>query len=316
MRPVVGLIVLVGAHAAVAAPSTAAIVGLAAGYGHTCALHVDGSVSCWGDNENGQLGDGTTRSSATPVRVLGLDDASEITAHALRTCARRRNDSVVCWGAEQRANAPVPKPIRIDVYDDVLQVAGPCFRTMTSAACLDVHNTPQPLSGAGDIIDIAAREYYSGCVVHRSGTVGCWFNPMVVRDIPGIRDAVEVAQVSTVACARTKAGVVVCWSWGHDVVQSGGASKVVELAPKVARVTTPPAERFVYGDREICWLSRRDVWCIGEDRRGAVLRPPLRAATLLAFDHEHGCVARGPRDVACWAQDGQVERLRWGSAQQ
>jgi hypothetical protein len=46
-----------------------------------------------------------------------------------------------------------------------------------------------------------------------------------------------------------------------------------------------------------------------------VLRPQLRAATLLTFDHEHGCLARGPRDVACWAKDSQIDRLRWGSAQ-
>ena len=40
---------------------------------HACALHQDGSVSCWGGNELGQLGDGTRDNGLTPRRVNELD---------------------------------------------------------------------------------------------------------------------------------------------------------------------------------------------------------------------------------------------------
>ena len=36
---------------------------------HTCALLKDGSIECSGDNEWGELGDGTTTTSLVPVRV-------------------------------------------------------------------------------------------------------------------------------------------------------------------------------------------------------------------------------------------------------
>lgn len=50
----------------------AGAVALASGHAHDCALLVDGRVVCWGRNTSGQLGDGTTTSSPTPVEVIGL----------------------------------------------------------------------------------------------------------------------------------------------------------------------------------------------------------------------------------------------------
>jgi alpha-tubulin suppressor-like RCC1 family protein len=48
------------------------IVAIAAGNFHSVAVTDDGSVWAWGDNSSGQLGDGTTTSRVTPVRVIGL----------------------------------------------------------------------------------------------------------------------------------------------------------------------------------------------------------------------------------------------------
>ncbi len=53
---------------------------ITAGYRHTCAVLSGGSVQCWGDNEFGQLGDGSTTNSSTPVTVSGITNATAVAA--------------------------------------------------------------------------------------------------------------------------------------------------------------------------------------------------------------------------------------------
>ncbi|MCL4186307.1 MAG: hypothetical protein KJZ85_01770 [Rhodobacteraceae bacterium] len=66
---------------------------------HSCALRSSGRVACWGYNLVGQLGDGTNTSRLTPVEVLGLTDATQVTTSLFRhTCALRADGRVLCWG--------------------------------------------------------------------------------------------------------------------------------------------------------------------------------------------------------------------------
>jgi alpha-tubulin suppressor-like RCC1 family protein len=74
------------------------VVSLALGEAHTCYLRADGLIGCWGNNSYGQLGNGSTTQSSSPVTVTGLTDATQIVASGNSTCAVKADTSVVCWG--------------------------------------------------------------------------------------------------------------------------------------------------------------------------------------------------------------------------
>jgi len=66
---------------------------------HSCALMETGSLKCWGWNQFGQLGDGTTANRLTPVNVAGLGSTVKaVSAGGYHTCALLNDGGVRCWG--------------------------------------------------------------------------------------------------------------------------------------------------------------------------------------------------------------------------
>ena len=67
--------------------------------GHTCALTGTGDAYCWGENERGQVGDGTTADRLAPTAVVGGLIFTSIDAGFRHTCGRDNTGALYCWGS-------------------------------------------------------------------------------------------------------------------------------------------------------------------------------------------------------------------------
>jgi alpha-tubulin suppressor-like RCC1 family protein len=98
-------------------PNLTDVTAISAGRRHSLALLGDGTVRAWGENDMGQVGDGTTIDRDAPVSVRGVRNAVAISAGARFSAALLADGTVMMWGAfggwafaNRGGRPPVPTP--------------------------------------------------------------------------------------------------------------------------------------------------------------------------------------------------------------
>ncbi|MBK9926400.1 MAG: DUF11 domain-containing protein [Anaerolineales bacterium] len=132
---------------------TSGVKKVSAGWSHTCALLTSGGVKCWGNNYNGQLGNGSNGNQNTPVDVSGLSsNVAVISTGYSHTCAVTNAGGVKCWG------------------DNSYNQLGDGTTT--------AHNSPVDVSGltSGVVAGGMSVGSYHACVLILDGTLKCWGN--------------------------------------------------------------------------------------------------------------------------------------------
>jgi alpha-tubulin suppressor-like RCC1 family protein len=118
------------------------IVEIAAGRFSVCARHANGKASCWGQNDYGQLGNGTTTNSGVPVDVAGVADATQLALGITHACVLRRSGVVSCWGGNMNGQLGIgtttTSPVVVDVKD---------LTSVTSIAAGSVHTCARHAAG-------------------------------------------------------------------------------------------------------------------------------------------------------------------------
>jgi alpha-tubulin suppressor-like RCC1 family protein len=232
-----------------------AIRAIAVGIDHACGLADDGAVWCWGRNDYGQLGDGTTTDRWTPVAVQGLDiEVASLTAGNTITCALSPSGEVRCWG---RPDASVGEASMV----------------------------PAPVSGLpGPVRSISAGVNHV-CAVTTAGAAWCWGSntsgqlgdgtttpsvaPVAVSGLgSGVR---SISAGSFHTCAVTSANAALCW--GQNNVGQVGNSTIGSPVTTPAAVTglTSTADSISAGYLLTCAVSIYGApWCWGSGLYGGV----------------------------------------------
>ena len=100
---------------------------VATGSQFTCAVKSDGTVWCWGWNNVGQLGNGTTTNASRPVQVTGLTNATQVASGEQSSCALKLDGTVWCWGGGRLGNGSGNSsnvPVQVSDLANATQISG------------------------------------------------------------------------------------------------------------------------------------------------------------------------------------------------
>jgi alpha-tubulin suppressor-like RCC1 family protein len=230
---------------------------LALGGAHACAVLDDGTISCWGANDAGQLGDGTTADHNQPVPVLGITDARSVAAGGRHACALLKDTTVRCWGA-----------------GDEGQLGNGTTTTQAATATVGNANGTAPLEG---VTALAAGDAFT-CALMQDATLLCWgANADCQLGLPTatqrallpvtapVRDVQSLAAGGQHACAVQSSGKAVCWG-RNDFGQVGAPAGVCRSDP--ALLPLAHALSVGAGRTHSCAVDEIGIWCWGDDSQG------------------------------------------------
>lgn len=327
---------------------------IAIGNAHVCAVQADGTVLCWGANQWGQLGNGTTTDASTPVQVHTqsadggqalLDDVVGITAGFYHSCAVRASGQVWCWGYNAFGNLGNGST---DVSCNLQGQSCSSLAVQAGAGALD--------AGAAllnDVISVAAG-YETTCAVHASGVVSCWGantygalgtgssdtnayqstpQPVINASANPITGMTGIAGSGFHFCASSPmlvegARPVLCWGnndngeLGTGVAESAdGANAFSDVAVSASALSQPVVSLAAGIDHTCALTPDGSVLCWGDNAYGSLGNgnttspEPTPQSVLglsnivqIAANYQTTCALDGNGSVYCWGlnDDGQA----------
>ena len=183
---------------------TSGVTAITSGIMHSCALLSSGSVKCWGANNYGQLGDGTTSNRNEPAQVSGLTSGVvSISGGYEHTCAVLTNGEAKCWGRNgygelgdgTTTHKNVPTSVKVDgqPISGIASISGglrhTCAITTGGAAKCWGYNalaslgngtltdslTPVNVVGLDSgVLSIDAGKGFATCATVTGSSVKCW----------------------------------------------------------------------------------------------------------------------------------------------
>lgn len=276
------------------------------GCAHACALMASGGVKCWGYNQYGQLGDGTTTEKSFPADVSGL--SSGVSAIALgcgHTCALLGTGGVKCWGYNKHGQ-------------------------LGDGTTTD-RSTPVDVTGLSSGVSAIAAGGDHTCAILAGGGVKCWgknnsyqvgngsskdrYEPVEVSGISS--EALVVTAGTAHTCALLSKGGVKCWGSNLNGALGIGFGKSGDIPVDVPGLSSGVLA-VAAGDFYTCvLLAKGGVKCWGSNVDGSIgdgsttsrptpvdvtgLSTGVSAITAGAW---HACALLATGGVKCWGNNG------------
>jgi alpha-tubulin suppressor-like RCC1 family protein len=278
----------------------------AAGAQHVCAAANNRRVYCWGDNDDGQIGIGTTSFlQAVPKLVALGPGAVSVAAGGGHSCALTTTGTAYCWGRNQlgqlgRGPAPgdplLPSSVLtsqqlitvtgggnhtcgLGTSDDISCWGANIFGQVGDGSTLD-RPTPRPVNAATTWNAVATGANHS-CAIATDHTAWCWGansdgqlgdSTTTNRDVPTVvvsgQQFVTIAAGGGHTCALTTAGAIYCWGRNLQGQTGTGLPDSIVAVPTAA-ATVLTFRAVTAGAQHSCGIATDSAaYCWGENGAG------------------------------------------------
>ena len=232
---------------------------VSAGEDNACARKTDGTLWCWGDNQRGQIGDGTTTDRHAPVEITALGAAvAAVSVGFEHTCAIKTDGTLWCWGdngfgqlgdgTEQQRLSPIE-----------VETLGATVAQVSAGA---THT----------------------CSIKRDGTLWCWGHnaagqlgdgTQVEQDSPVEVSALgaTVAEISVgymFTCATKSDRTLWCWGFNAQGQVGTGDTANRPLPAEITAFGATVAALSTASLHTCAIQSGRTLWCWGFNGNGAL----------------------------------------------
>ena len=269
------------------------VIAIAAGFRHSCAVRNDGSVWCWGDNDFGQLGDGTQFDRAVAVPVVGLaGTAVQVGTGFDQTCVRLSDSTVRCFGVNHQDelgnNTMVYRDTPVAVLAPTLATidagaAHTCGITLGGAALCWGDNEsgelgdetfvpralPQAVAAHSSGVARVAAGGDLSCSLSTAGGVRCWGGSLPAPvDVVGLASGALAVDVGgSHICAIAAGGVAKCWGL-NGAGQLGTGDQLDRNDPADVAGIASGVASIALGAAHSCALRAGGIKCWGSNLYG------------------------------------------------
>ncbi len=171
------------------------------GYSHSLAIKSDSSLWVWGNNDEGQLGNGSTANSSYPLRVSGITKAIDAAGGYAHTVVALKNDGTVwAWGRNSEGQL--------------------------GNGTLDQQLSPVQVSGLSNVINVGAA-YYHSFAIKSDGSLWAWgqnnygqlgngntSNSAAAKKVSNLSKVIDATGGDGFSLALKSDGTV--WAWGDN----------------------------------------------------------------------------------------------------
>ena len=279
---------------------TSGFTSVSAGDRHACAIHVDKSVVCWGDDSQGQ--------SSPPL----FGEFTAVSAGGLHSCALRASQRLSCWGDDRYEQSSPPKGEFIAVSSGFWHSCAVSVLEDKdlSVQCWGFDGTGPPAPLPGLYSDVSAGLEHT-CGLRTDKVVQCWGNNSYSQ---------AGEPTSSVTCTVTGCRPNFAPLSGEFVsVAAGGThtcslrfdNRIRCLGDNTEGQTSPPSGQFLAlsaGFRHSCALATDNTaHCWGRDLFGETNAPDGAFASVSAGT-SFSCGLRPDNTIECWgnAADGRT----------